>query len=118
VHFRWPFSRSCCSAPSRPAPTSRVAGLRRRAVRELWSEPAFALGLPLLAAIYEHGFYYGNRWAGPVLQQVLNELARLEPHWSSAGLPAEVLADLRERAGYLRTAIALAEECDGFVDIA
>ena len=87
------------------------------AVRLWWSGPATALGLPLLAAIYDHGFYHGNRWAGPELQQVLAELARLEEHWSSAGLPPDVLADLRERAGYLRAAVALAEECNGFVDV-
>src|SRR4051794_30741458 len=29
------------------------------AVREFWSAPATRLGLPLLAAVYEHGFYHG-----------------------------------------------------------
>jgi hypothetical protein len=87
------------------------------AVREWWSEPAEALGLPLLAAIYEYGFYHGNRWAGRDLKQMRRELARLELHWSSAGLAADVLANLRERAGYLRAAADLAEEYEGFVDI-
>jgi hypothetical protein len=87
------------------------------AVREWWSEPASALGLPLLAAIYDYGFYHGNRWSGPELRQVVDEMAQLEEHWSMAGLPPDVLADLRERAEYLRAAVALAEECGGFVDI-
>jgi hypothetical protein len=87
------------------------------AVRESWSEPAAALGLPLLAAVYDHGFYHGTRWAGAELRQVLDELARLEGHWSSAGLPPDILKDLRERAGNLRAAVALAQERGGFVDI-
>ena len=88
------------------------------AVREWWSEPAVALGLPLLAAVYDRGFYHGSRWTGPELQQVLDELGRLEQHWASAGLPADVLTDFRERAGYLRAAVAVAAGCGGFVDIA
>jgi hypothetical protein len=87
------------------------------AVREFWSEPAAALGLPLLAAVYEHGFYHGNEWSGPDLPRVLDELARLEEHWASAGLPANVLADLQERAGYLRAAVAVAAGCGGFVAV-
>ncbi len=87
------------------------------AVREWWSQPAAALGLPLLAALYDHGFYHGNRWAGAELRQVLDQLTQLEEHWSLAGLPPDVLADLRERAGYLRAAVALAEGCGGFVDV-
>jgi hypothetical protein len=88
------------------------------AVREFWSEPAADLGLPLLADVYEHGFHRGNTWSGSALRQVVDELARLEEYWASAGLPGNVLADLRERAGYLWAAVAIAERCGGFVDIA
>jgi hypothetical protein len=87
------------------------------AIRESWSEPAAALGLPLLAAVYDHGFYHGTRWADVELRTVIDELARLEEYWSSAGLPPDALADLLERAGYLRKAVLMAEACDGFVDI-
>lgn len=87
------------------------------AVRESWSEPADALGLPLLAAIYERGFYDGVRWSGAELAEVLSEVARLEKHWSEAGLAAEVIADLYERAKYIRVAVTIAEQCDGFVVI-
>jgi hypothetical protein len=48
---------------------------------------------------------------------VLDELARLEQHWSSADLSPEVAADLAERAGYLRVAVALAESRGGVVSI-
>jgi hypothetical protein len=87
------------------------------AVRESWSGPAVALELPLIAAIYDHGFYHGVRWAGVELAQVLAELSRLEVHWSTVKLPPGIAADLAERAGYLRYAVALAEECGGFVAI-
>lgn len=87
------------------------------AVREGWSEPAAVLGLPHLASIYDYGFYHGNRWGGTELSQVLGELALLEAHWTAAGLPSDVLADLRDRAGYLRTAVTIAQQCGGFVDI-
>ena len=90
---------------------------REATVREWWSEPALVMGLPLLAAVYEDGFRTGVRWAGPELRHVLGELARLEEYWASAGLSADAAADLGERAGYLRTAVAVAEECGGFVDI-
>lgn len=86
------------------------------AVREWWSGPAAALGLPLIASIYERGFYRAIRWAGPELVQVLAELARLEVHWASVA-PSEVAAGLAERAGYLRAAVAVAEEWGGFVVI-
>lgn len=87
------------------------------AVREFWSEPAEALGLPLLAAIYEHGFYHGNRWSGPQIRQVLDEVALLEKHWASLGLANDVTTDLYERAGYLRAAAKIAEDCGGLIDI-
>ncbi len=51
------------------------------------------------------------------MAQVLAELARLQVHWPSSGLSPEVAADLAERAGYLRAAVALAENCGGFVSI-
>jgi hypothetical protein len=87
------------------------------AIREWWSEPATVLGLPLIASLYEHGFYSAIRWAGPDLTRALRELATLEAHWMSAGLPPEAIADLAERASYLRAAVAKAKECGGFVDI-
>ena len=87
------------------------------AVREWWSEPASVLGLPLLAAIYDEGFYYGNRWSGARLRQLIEEVARLEGHWASAGLSPDVLVGLRERADYLRAAVSLAQDVGGFVDI-
>src|SRR4051812_33242410 len=86
-------------------------------VREYWSGPAASLGLPLIASIYEHGFYHGNRWAGPELARVLAELEGLQVHWSTAGLAPELAQQLAERAGYLRAAVALAESCGGFVSI-
>ena len=87
------------------------------AVRERWSTPAATLGLPLIASIDDHGFYRGIRWAGPQLAQVMAELAVLEDHWASIGLPPDVAADLAERAGHLRTALTLAGDCGGFVAI-
>jgi hypothetical protein len=87
------------------------------AVRESWSEPAAALGLPLLASIYDYGFYHGIRWSGPELKQVLEELDRRESHWKTSRLPSDVLSDLIERAGYLREAVRLAQQCRGLVDI-
>jgi hypothetical protein len=86
-------------------------------IREWWSEPAMVLGLPLIASLYEQGFYSGIRWAGPELARALRELATLEAHWKSAELPPEAIADLAERASYLRAAVAKAEECGGFVGI-
>ena len=85
-------------------------------MHDVWNH-MFVLGLPLLAAVYEFGFYHGSRWSGPELRQGVDEVARLEEHWASAGLPADVLAELRERAGFVRAAVAIAEECGGFVDI-
>jgi hypothetical protein len=87
------------------------------AVRESWSEPAAALGLPLLASIYEYGFYHGIRWSGPELRQVWGELDRVESHWKTSRLLSDELSDLIERAEYLRAAITLAQQCDGFVSI-
>lgn len=87
------------------------------AVRESWSEPAATLELPLLASLYDHGFYHGIRWSGTELEQVLEELVRLEIHWMEAELPSAVLDDLVERAGYLRAAITLAQQHGGIVDI-
>jgi hypothetical protein len=78
------------------------------AVRESWSEPAATLELPLLASIYDIGFYHGIRWSGSELRQVLEELVCLEAHWTAGGQPSDVLADLIERAGYLRAAVTLA----------
>src|SRR5690349_11262022 len=69
-------------------------------VRELWSDPATVLGLPLLADVYEYGFQHCNKWSGPQLSQVLDEVSRLEEYWASAGLPADALAGLQQRAGY------------------
>ena len=87
------------------------------AVRESWSDPAAVLGLPLIASIYEFGFYHEIRWAGPELETVLHELDRLERYWHSARLPTEIAEDLRERAKHLRAAIALAKQCGGIVTI-
>ena len=87
------------------------------AVRESWSEPAAKLGLQLIAAVYDRGFHEGIRWAGAKLDQLLEELGRLERHWQSAGLSPDVAKDLHERAGYIRTAVALAKQCSGYVNI-
>ncbi|MFO0891034.1 MAG: hypothetical protein U0790_18055 [Isosphaeraceae bacterium] len=87
-------------------------------VRQWWSEPATSLGLPLLASIYDQGFYHGIRWSGVELAQVQAELARLQLHWDSMSLPADVAAGLAERAGYLREAVEMAMDCGGFVSIA
>jgi hypothetical protein len=54
---------------------------------------------------------------GPLLQ-VREEAARLQESLAEARLPSELLADLRERAGYLGAAVDIAEQCAGFVDIA
>jgi hypothetical protein len=77
---------------------------------EARSEMAAALGLPLLASLSERNVDRGIWWTGSELQQVLDELARLEAHRELAGLAPEV-ADLAEWAGDLRAAVETAEQC-------
>lgn len=78
------------------------------AVREFWSSPAVRMGLPLLASLYNEGFYRGIFWEGRKLGQAITELAKLEDYWARAVFDAEIRADLRERAGWLRAALNLA----------
>jgi len=80
------------------------------AVYEWWSAPAEALGLPLLASIYEYGFRHGIRWANGQLKRAHAEVVQLEAHWKSAGLPDDQLAMRLERSGYLREALTIAQE--------
>jgi hypothetical protein len=87
------------------------------AVREYWSEPAALLGLPLLAAVYDQGFYHGIFWSGEQLGSVVTEVDRLEAHWSAARLPSDLLADLQERARYVREAVAVASAVGGWLVI-
>lgn len=87
------------------------------AIRESWSTPAAQLGLPLLAKIYEQGFYQGIRWSGEQLSTVTAELDRLESHWLASEPSAEILSDLQERALFVREAVAIAAECGGWVVI-
>src|SRR3954454_16270967 len=61
------------------------------AVREVWSAPATRLGLPPLAAVYEHGIYHGICWHGGQLHAAEAELAHLEEFWRGAGLDAGTL---------------------------
>jgi hypothetical protein len=85
------------------------------AVREFWSDPAARLGLPLFAVVYELGFYEGICWHASQLDTAEAELDRLEEDWHAAGLDAETLAELVERAGYLRKAAGLARGHGGIV---
>jgi hypothetical protein len=73
--------------------------------------------LPLLAAVYEEGFYRGTYWHREQLNEAEFELSKLEKHWEKAELDDEILADLRERARYLRTALSVAREYDAVLTI-
>ena len=86
-------------------------------VSEFWSKPASALGLTLLAEVYEHGFHHGIRWSGEQLLAVVAEVGQLEVYWRAAGLTPETLADLDRRAGFVRAAVAVAVGCNGAVVI-
>ncbi len=87
------------------------------AVREFWSSPAAELGLPLLASLYDEGFYRGIFWSGHELDQALRELASLEEYWARAPYDDETRADLCERAGWMRDALRLAARCQGWVSV-
>jgi hypothetical protein len=87
------------------------------AVCQFWSVPAVALGLPLLAAVYEYGFHHGIRWSGKQLTSVVAEVNVLEANWITKGLLPETLADLRERAAFVREVVAVAQACEGWVVI-
>jgi hypothetical protein len=87
------------------------------AVREFWSSPAAELGLPLLASLYDQGFYCGIFWEGRKVDQAMNELAMLEGYWARAVFDAAVRADLLERVNWLRVALNLAASCGGWVSI-
>jgi hypothetical protein len=87
------------------------------AVRELWSSPAAELGLPLLASLYDEGFYRIILWEGRKIGQVMNELATLEGYWVRAVFDAAVRADLLERVNWLRVALNMAASCGGWVSI-
>ncbi len=87
------------------------------AVGQFWSAPAAELGLPLLAAVYEYGFHHGIRWSGEQISAVAAEVDRLEAHWSASGLSADALANLQERAGFVRQALSIAAQASGWVVI-
>jgi hypothetical protein len=87
------------------------------AVGEFWSGPAIVLNLPLFAEVYGYGFDHGIRWSGEQLQAVAAELDALDAYWANASLPSETLAHLRERAGFVRQAVAVASECGGWLVI-
>lgn len=91
-------------------------------VGDWWSRPAANLGLPFLADIYEYGFYHGIIWGPKDFPQVLAELNLLESHWR--GMCDWNVADvstghavLVERAEFVRRAIAIAVEVQGYVTI-
>ena len=86
-------------------------------VLEFWSAPALELGLPLLASIYDEGFYRGIFWQGDQLAAVKAELLQLEKHWPIAVSDTATLGALRERACWLHVALDTAESCDGWVSI-
>ena len=79
-------------------------------IREFWSHPAERLGLPLLASIYDEGFYEARVWQGDDLNVLEREIASLRQHWSTLGLPAQIASDLAERAGFFEQAIAIARK--------
>lgn len=87
-------------------------------VREFWSGMAIDLELPLLLEVFGYGFYHGIRWSGEQLRAAASEVDQLEAYWSSAEIPDEKLADLRKRAGFMREALAVAEESGGWLVIA
>lgn len=91
-------------------------------VRDWWSGPAANLGLPLLADIYEHGFHLGVLWGPKDFPQVLAELDLLESHWKemcdwNVADESTGHAVLAERAEFVRRAIAIATEVQGYVVI-
>jgi hypothetical protein len=87
------------------------------AIREFWSVPAAELELPLLTSLYDQGFYQGIFWEGDELVQAASELACLENHWVKMQLDATRYADLRDRAGYMREALKMANSYGGWVSI-
>jgi hypothetical protein len=88
------------------------------AVREFWSGPAIELDLPLFIEVYAYGFDHGIRWCGEQLRAAAAEVDGLEAYWATADLPPETLVSLRERAGFVREALAVAEACGGWLVIA
>lgn len=88
------------------------------AVREFWSEPATSLGLPLLASIYDEGFYNGVGWSGPELDRLAEELEVLEGYWKNMSFTETDRSDLAERMSFMRTAIQVAKQRDGVLTIA
>lgn len=87
------------------------------AVHEYWSAPAALLKLPLLASIYEQGFYEGSIWSGEQLDQLDEETRALEQYWRSLPPGSIPLAHLEERAGFLRRAMQIAKENDAAIII-
>ena len=87
------------------------------AVREFWSGPAIDLDLPLFREVYGHGFDHGIRWSGEQLQAAAAEVDALEADWADDELPPETLAYLRQRSGFVREALAVAEACGGWLVI-
>src|SRR5215467_1691652 len=75
-------------------------------IRVYWSEPAQRLRLPLIASIYDDGFYRGCDWSGPDLDRLATELYVLTAYWRQEGL--EDLPWLEERADGLRKGIDIA----------
>jgi hypothetical protein len=67
--------------------------------------------------VYGVGFVHGIRWSGDQLGAVATEVDRLAADWAAAELPPEVLAHLRERAGFMREALVVAEGCGGWLVI-
>jgi hypothetical protein len=86
-------------------------------VREFWSAPAEALRLPLIASIYDRGFYKGIEWSCGQLDQLEAELFQLERHWDSLDLTPDFREDIRERLTSLRAAVEIARRIDGVLTI-
>jgi hypothetical protein len=77
-------------------------------VRELWSDPAEMLGLPLIASIYERGFHEGIQWSGNELDALIEELEVFQAYWSASSMGSEGDLQLHVRMTEFKSAIELA----------
>lgn len=86
-------------------------------VREYWSEPASRLGLPLIAAICDEGFYESCFWQGTQLDALEAELSLLGRYWTGERFSQETLSYLTSRMKTFREAIEVARFVGGVVMI-
>ncbi|MEU8001356.1 hypothetical protein AB0B66_09380 [Catellatospora sp. NPDC049111] len=95
------------------------------AIGDHWSDHAERLGLPILASLYEVGFTHGVQVEGAGLDALESELDQLVAEWrrlypppdEDGGQDPQPLTQLLERADHMRTAIRIARQVDGFIDI-